>query len=63
MPASKRTALLIRCSVEEAERIRSAAKKDGRTLSGYVLHCLHQRLELEGEMEMKLARLRNPHKR
>jgi uncharacterized protein (DUF1778 family) len=62
MSASKRTALLIRCSVEEAERIRSAAKKEGRTLSGYVLHCLHRRLELEGEMEMKLARFRHPYK-
>jgi len=59
MPASKRAALLIRCSVEEAEQIRAAAKKDGRTLSGYVLHHLHRHLKVEADLEMKYSRLRN----
>lgn len=59
MSESKRTALLIRCSAEEANLIRAAAKKDGRTLSGYVLRCLQRRLELEAGLDIKFARLRN----
>jgi hypothetical protein len=52
---AKRTALLIRCSVEEASAIRSAARKSGRTLSGYVLNCLRTRLRVEAETEANLA--------
>jgi hypothetical protein len=36
--SSERTALLIRCRKEEAEKIQTAAKRERRTLSGYVLH-------------------------
>ena len=39
-----RTALLIRCSREEADRIRSAAKRERRTVSGYVLNAVMSRL-------------------
>jgi uncharacterized protein (DUF1778 family) len=39
-----RTALLIRCSREEAERIRAAAKRERRTVSGYVLNAVMSRL-------------------
>jgi uncharacterized protein (DUF1778 family) len=41
---SDRTALLIRCSKEEAEKIRAAAKPERRTLSGYVLHAVLNRI-------------------
>lgn len=41
---SERTALLIRCSKEEAEKIRAAAKRERRTLSGYVLHVVLNRI-------------------
>ena len=41
---SDRTALLIRCSKEEAEKIRAAAKRERRTLSGYVLHAVLNRI-------------------
>ena len=41
---SDRTALLIRCSKEEAEKIRAAAKRERRTLSGYVLHAVLNRV-------------------
>jgi uncharacterized protein (DUF1778 family) len=41
---SDRTALLIRCSKEEAEKIRTAAKRERRTLSGYVLHAVLNRI-------------------
>ena len=36
----KRTAMLIRCSVDEANRIRIAAQRRDTTISGFVLHCL-----------------------
>jgi uncharacterized protein (DUF1778 family) len=36
----ERTALLIRCSKEEAEKIRDAAERERRTLSGYVLNTI-----------------------
>jgi len=42
--SSERTALLIRCSREEAEKIRSAAKRERRTLSGYVLYTVLSRI-------------------
>ena len=42
--SSERTALLIRCSREEAEKIRSAAKRERRTVSGYVLHAVLNRI-------------------
>lgn len=54
----KRTALLIRCSVEEAEQIRAAARRQYRTLSGYVLHCLRNRLKVEDDLQKTLAQVR-----
>lgn len=47
----KRDALLIRCSAEEATAIREAARNSGRTLSGYVLHCLRNRLRIEARIQ------------
>jgi uncharacterized protein (DUF1778 family) len=41
---TQRTALLIRCSHEEAETIRAAAKAERRTLSGYVLNAVMNRI-------------------
>jgi hypothetical protein len=37
-----RTCLLIRCSGEEARRIRAAAKRRQMTICGYVLNCLER---------------------
>jgi len=39
-----RTALLVRCSEEEAQLIRSAAKHERRTLSGFILHTVISRI-------------------
>jgi uncharacterized protein (DUF1778 family) len=39
-----RTALLIRCSREEAEKIRQAAKRERRTVSGFVLYAVMNRI-------------------
>ena len=55
-----RTALLIRCSVEEAQQIRSAARREHRTLSGYVLYSLQQKLQIEAAVQKRLAANKNP---
>lgn len=49
---SDRTALLIRCSKEEAEKIRAAAKRERRTLSGYVLHVILNRITIQEKSEV-----------
>ena len=40
----KRAALLIRCTVEEAEQIREAAQHERRTISGFILHVVMGRI-------------------
>ena len=50
----RKTAVLLRCSVELAEQIRSAAARRETTISGYVLHCLNRRWELERPSMPKL---------
>jgi len=39
-----RTALLIRCTSREADLIREAARSERRTVSGYVLNAVLQRI-------------------
>lgn len=40
----ERTALLVRCSTGEADLIREAARAERRTVSGYILNALLQRI-------------------
>ncbi|HZU44372.1 MAG TPA: DUF1778 domain-containing protein [Terriglobales bacterium] len=42
--AGNRTALLVRCTAQEAEAIRRAAKRERRSISGYVLNAVMNRL-------------------
>jgi uncharacterized protein (DUF1778 family) len=42
--AEKRTALLIHCAAEEARQIREAARREHRTISGFVLHAVMNRI-------------------
>jgi hypothetical protein len=42
-----RTALLIRCTEEEANTIREAAKQRRRTVSGFVLHAVISRISVQ----------------
>jgi uncharacterized protein (DUF1778 family) len=44
---TKRAALLIRCTEEEAKQIREAAQHERRTISGYVLHAVMNRIEIQ----------------
>lgn len=57
-----RTALLIRCTVEEATSIRNAAAKERRTLSGYVLNAVMNRIRAREEFakNMKVGGPRAP---
>ena len=46
-----RTTLLINLSVEEAQQIRAAAKKQDRTISAYVLRAVMGRMRIEQQVQ------------
>ncbi|HZE25872.1 MAG TPA: DUF1778 domain-containing protein [Terriglobales bacterium] len=50
--AGERTALLIRCSKEEADKIRAAAKRERRTVSGFVLFAVLSRIANQEKTRM-----------
>ncbi len=47
---NKKTAILVRCTQEEADQIRKAAALERRTLSGYVLNAVMNRIRTRGAM-------------
>jgi hypothetical protein len=49
-----RTALLIRCSKEDADRVRIEADRQRRTISGYVLHIMGRAIEIEERLLTKI---------
>lgn len=51
--ANSRKALLLRCTAEEAEVIRAAAKKEHRTISAFILHSVLGRIGHRKELEAK----------
>lgn len=54
--AKPRTALLVRCSEEEAEMIREAAKHERRTISGFVLNAVLNRIAHKKRIEQTWQR-------
>src|SRR5262245_54197269 len=53
---AKRAALLIHCSKSEAQKIREIAKRQRRTISGYVLYVLMRAVQLhENLTRMRVA--------
>ena len=44
MAGQKRIALVIRCSNQEADQIRRAAKRERRTISGFVINAVMNRI-------------------
>jgi hypothetical protein len=54
-----RTALLIRCTTNEAEKIRAEARNEGRTISSYVIGVSMRTLE-NNELVRELA-VKRPH--
>lgn len=55
----RKTALLIRCSEQEAKTIRNKAKFERRTISGYVLNILARTLQFEESLFSRLNGLSN----
>ena len=45
-----RSAFLVRCTVEDASKARSAARSEDRTVSGYVLHILRATWPLQDKL-------------
>jgi uncharacterized protein DUF1778 len=54
---SKPAALFIRRAEEEAERIRRAAQAERRTLSGFVLNAVFNRIQMRDKMVQPAAAL------
>jgi hypothetical protein len=54
--ASDRTALLIYCTREEAQHIRIAAKRERRTISGFVMNAVMTRLGIQFRIQKKAER-------
>jgi uncharacterized protein (DUF1778 family) len=52
-----RTALLIRCGVEDARMIREGAERERRTVSGYLLNILDRALRFEETLFERIPRL------
>lgn len=57
IPLEGRTALLIRCSVEEATRIHAEARHERRTVAGYVLHIVLRAVAIEESIAALISRL------
>lgn len=57
---AKRTALLIRCSREEADKIREMAQRERRTVSGYVLHAVISRIAIQERLQQRQWIKRKP---
>lgn len=51
----RRTALLIRCSVDEAIRVRNEAEIERRSVSGYVLNIVGRAVRVEDSLFEKMA--------
>lgn len=51
-PTKSRTALLIYCTREEAERIRAAAKRERRTITGFVMNAVMNRLGVQERIQV-----------
>jgi len=50
-----RSALLIRCTVEEAHQIREAAERERRAVSGFVLNAVLNRIAHHNAIQKRIA--------
>jgi len=50
VPRIKKAAVFIRCTEEEAERIRHTARAERRTLSGFVLNAVFNRIAMRDRL-------------
>ena len=52
---SNRKALLIRCTSEEAQQIREAAERERRTISGFILNAVMNRLSVQHRVHNRVT--------
>jgi len=52
---SNRKALLIRCTSEEAQQIRKAAERERRTISGFILNTVMNRITVQHRVHQRVA--------
>ena len=50
MPRVKKAALFVRCTEEEADKIRRSAKMERRTVSGFVLNAVFNRIAMRDRL-------------
>jgi uncharacterized protein (DUF1778 family) len=50
----KRASIYVRCTPEEADKIRQAARAERRTISGYILNAALSRIELRNRMRREI---------
>jgi uncharacterized protein (DUF1778 family) len=57
MKKPRQNAFLVRCSKQEAELIRAAARHERRSINAFILHAVMIRLEIHRRTDERLARL------
>jgi len=62
MKGQARAVLFIRCTQEEAQRIRAAASSERRTLSAYILNAVENRLAVEEQITRAKWQFARPHR-
>ena len=60
MPRIKKAALFVRCTEDEAEKIRRTAKAERRTVSGFVLNAVFNRIAMRDRLLAEEARTKAP---
>ena len=50
MPRIKKAAVFVRCTEEEAEKIRQSARHERRTVSGFVLNAVFNRIAMRDRL-------------
>jgi len=55
--AKDRTAVLVRCSPEEADAIRRAAKRERRSISGFILNAVMNRIANQASIQQRLTKM------
>lgn len=50
VPRTKKAALFVRCTEEEAEKIRRTAKAERRSLSGFMLNAVFSRIAMRDRL-------------
>ena len=60
--SKERTALLVRCTPEEADAIRKAARRERRSISGFILNAVMNRISNQATIQQRLAKMAAPAK-